>query len=118
MKHAFPLAIVMALSTSHAALASDHCRSPMSQWQPREAATAHARQLGISIDRLKIDDGCYELRGRDSDGNRVELKLDPATLSLLELDIRFRPGADPARYLPGAINQADMTPRAPQVGGD
>jgi Peptidase propeptide and YPEB domain len=102
MKPVLAVVIVMALTTSHAALASDHCRRPMSQWQSREAVTAHVQQLGIRADRLKIDDGCYEVRGRDSDGNRIELKLDPATLDPLEMEIRFRPGANIARYLPAA----------------
>lgn len=114
MKHPFSLAVLLTLGASGAVLASDDCRSPMSQWQSREAATAYVQQLGIDTDRLKIDDGCYELRGRDSDGNRVELKLDPATLALTELEVRFRPGADPARYLPGAQGQAGMAPQAPQ----
>jgi len=113
MKHVFPLAVVVALATSGAAFADDDCRSPMSQWQPREAATSYVAGLGISADRLRINDGCYEIRGRDSDDNRVELKLDPATLALVELAISFRPGADPSRYLPGARGQAAMEPQAP-----
>lgn len=111
MNHAFPLAVVLALATSGAAFAEDDCRSPMSQWQPRDAATSYVTGLGISPDRLRIDDGCYEVRGLDSDGNRVELKLDPATLALLELEIRFVPGADPSRYLPGAHGQTAMVPQ-------
>jgi hypothetical protein len=115
MKHAIAVFFVLTLSVAQPALADEHhCRSPMSQWQPREAATAHVQRLGISPNRLKIDDGCYEVRGRDSDDNRVELKLDPATLALLEMEIRFRPGADPARYLPGALGQTEMTPRGPR----
>ncbi|MDO8882699.1 MAG: PepSY domain-containing protein [Pseudotabrizicola sp.] len=113
MKHALPLAVLVALVTSGAAFADDDCNSPMSQWQPREAATSYVSGLGITADRLRIDDGCYEVRGRDSDGNRVELKLDPATLALVELEIRFQSGADPSRYLPGARGQAAMVPRAP-----
>lgn len=113
MTYAFPLAIVIALATSGMALADDDCRSPMADWQTREAATAYVAGLGISPDRLRIDDGCYEVRGRDGDGNRVELKLDPATLALMELEIEFRPGADPSRYLPGARGQAGMVPQAP-----
>ena len=74
----------------------------MAQWQSREAVVQHVAELNIDLDRLRIDDGCYEIRGRDSDGNRIEAKLDPATLGLVELEIEFRRGADPSRYLPGA----------------
>lgn len=130
MKHAIAIAVVMSLITSNTALASEDCHSPMSQWQSREAATEHVQQMGISIDRLKIDDGCYELRGHDSDDNRVELKLDPATLALLKIEVSFRPGADPSRYLPGArgaVNKAPESPKGnplftpgtvPKVGGE
>ena len=130
MNRAIPFALILSLGATGMALADDDCRSPMDQWQSREAASSHVQQLGISPDRLRIDDGCYEVRGRDSDGNRVELKLDPASLALIELEVRFRPGADPARYLAGARGQGDipgavaptnplLTPGSvPQVGGN
>lgn len=114
MTHAFPLAVVLALATSGVALAEEDCRSPMADWQTRDAATAYVAGLGISPDRLRIDDGCYEVRGRDIDGNRIELKLDPGTLAVRELDIEFRPGADVSRYLPGARGLADTLSQAPQ----
>lgn len=97
MNRILPLALMVALGTSGMALADDDCPSPMANWQSREAASTHVQGLGIRPDRLKIDDGCYEVRGRDGDDNRVQLKLDPATLALIELDVRFRPGADTVR---------------------
>lgn len=102
MKSIYPLALAFGLTAGGAALASDDCRSPMADWQSREAATAHVSQLGIAPERLRVDDGCYEVRGRDADGHRVELKLEPATLGLVKLEVRFGPGDKPARYLPGA----------------
>lgn len=106
MKSLLPVALVIALTSSGAAWASDDCRRPMAEWQSRETVTARATELGLTTERLRIDDGCYEIRGRDGDGNRVELKLEPATLAILELEVRFRPGADASRYLPGARAQA------------
>jgi hypothetical protein len=114
MKRILPLALILSLGATGMALADDDCRGPMDQWQSREVASAYVQNLGISPDRLRIDDGCYEVRGRDSDGNRVELKLDPASLAVIELDVHFRPGADPARYLAGARGQN----AAPQSGGN
>lgn len=126
MKLAVPLAVVIALATSGAALADDDCRSPMADWQPREAAMAYVQRLGINADRLKIDDGCYEIRGRDADGNTVELKLEPGNLAVVSLEVEFRSGADPSRYLAGALGPADNptanptgTPgAAPQASGN
>lgn len=114
MKHTFPLAVVIGLAMSGAAWADDDCRSAMADWQPREAAATFVQGLGISPDRLRIDDGCYEVRGRDSDGNEVELKFDPTTFEVMELDVEFRRGADTSRYLSGAGIQSSPSPQAPQ----
>jgi hypothetical protein len=108
-----PITLVLALSASGAALASDDCRRPMAEWQPREVVTARATELGLTPERLRIDDGCYEMRGRDADGNRVSLTLDPATLAVLQLGVRFRPGADVSRYLADARAQAGRPARQP-----
>lgn len=105
--------LAIALGASGTAWARDDCRRPMAEWQPREAVTARATELGLTTERLRIDDGCYEVRGRDGDGNRVSLTLDPATLAVLELEVRFRPGADASRYLPDARAQAGKSPRRP-----
>lgn len=116
MKSLSAFVIVISLGASGAAMAEDDCRSPMSAWQSRDAATARATALGIEVARLRIDDGCYEIRGRDRDGNRVELKLDPATLDARELEVRFRRGADAGRYLSGALGSGPA-PAMPGVAG-
>lgn len=113
MKSLFPIAFVIAMTASGAALADDDCRRPMAEWQSRESVTAHVAERGITTERLRIDDGCYEIRGRDGDGNRIELKIDPASLAILELEVHFRPGADTARYLPAARSQAGKPGKTP-----
>ncbi|HJV51079.1 MAG TPA: PepSY domain-containing protein [Noviherbaspirillum sp.] len=115
MKSFFPLALVIALAGPGAALASDHCRRPMVEWQSRETVTAHVAERGITSERLRIDDGCYEVRGRDDKGNQVELKVDPASLAILELRVRFGPGGDTSRYLPVARSQMGKTTK-PEAG--
>ena len=109
MKSRLPLAFVLALTGASAAMAGDDCRRPMAEWQSREAVTAHVTALGVTAERLRIDDGCYEVRGRDSDGNRVGLKIDPTSLAILKLEVRFRSGADAVRYLPAVRGQAAKT---------
>lgn len=108
-----PAALAVLLFGAAAALADDDCHSPMSQWQPQDAAVQHAAELGIQVSRLKIDDGCYEIKGRDSDRNKVELKLDPASLALKELEVEFQPESDPSRYLKGAKPHASVQREAP-----
>ncbi|WP_083961215.1 PepSY domain-containing protein [Thermomonas fusca] len=109
MKSFLPIAVIIALTASGAALADDDCRRPMAEWQSREAVTAHVTALGVTAERLRIDDGCYEVHGRDSDGNRVGLKIDPTSLAILKLEVRFRSGADAVRYLPAVRGQAAKT---------
>ena len=111
MRQTLLFAAVVSLAGASAAFADDDdCRSPMSAWQPREAVVDFVTTLGISVERLRIDDGCYEIRGRDGDGNRVGLQLDPATLAVRELAVRFRDGADATPYLRHG--------RGPDAGGN
>ncbi|WP_338024995.1 PepSY domain-containing protein [Aliiroseovarius sediminis] len=60
------------------------CRVPMADWQPREAVQAMAEKQGWTVRRIKTDDGCYEIKGRDAQGRQIEVKLDPATLDVVE----------------------------------
>ena len=72
------------------ALASSDCDAPASQWQSREAVRQMAAQQGWQVERLKIDDGCYEIRGTDAQGRRFKAKLDPETLQVLKIKQRER----------------------------
>ena len=46
------------------ALADDDCDAPIAHWQPRDAVLRMAAEQGWQVQRLKIDDGCYEIRAR------------------------------------------------------
>ncbi|MGR4897397.1 PepSY domain-containing protein [Stenotrophomonas sp. LARHCG68] len=63
----------------------DDCEVPINQWKPRDAVREMARQKGWQIDRLKIDDGCYEIKGCDGDGRRFKAKIDPASLEIVRI---------------------------------
>jgi hypothetical protein len=62
------------------ALAQHHCRVPLGDWQPREALQAKLEQQGWTVLGIRADDGCYKVRARDANGERLEGKFDPATL--------------------------------------
>ena len=83
------LALATVLSVSPA-LASDDCDAPASRWQSRESVRQMAVQKGWEIHRLKIDDGCYEVRGTDAEGRGFEAKIDPETLEVVKLKQRDR----------------------------
>jgi hypothetical protein len=67
------------------AWAGKDCDAPAESWQPRSAVHALAQRNGWQVEKLKIDDGCYEIKGRDADGRRLKAKLDPATLEVVDL---------------------------------
>lgn len=74
------------------ALAGDDCTVPMTDWQPREAVMKFAAEQGWDLRRIRIDDGCYEVTGRDAEGRVIEVKLNPATLAVVEME--FEDGDD------------------------
>jgi hypothetical protein len=66
-------------------LADDDCDAPVERWQPRDAVREMAVREGWQIQRLKIDDGCYEIRGTDAQGRIFKAKIDPETLKVLKM---------------------------------
>ena len=81
------LALVAVLAAG-TARAHDDCFVPMADWQPREAAARLAEANGWTVDRIKIDDGCYEVDGSDAEGRRIEVTLHPATLHVIEFEYK------------------------------
>ncbi len=70
------------------ALADDDCDVPMQRWQSRDAVMQMAARKGWQVQRLKIDDGCYEIRGKDAAGRSFKAKIDPETLAPVKLKYR------------------------------
>lgn len=64
----------------------DDCFVPMADWQPRDAVARLADEKGWTVRRIKIDDGCYEIDGRDAKGRRIEVTVNPATLEVIEFE--------------------------------
>ena len=73
-------------ATGLAQAEDDDCAVPMAQWQPREAVQRVAAEQGVTVRRIKIDDGCYQIKGRDASGRKVEIKVNPQTLEVIEIE--------------------------------
>jgi hypothetical protein len=87
MRASLTILIVLAsLATMGVAQADEGCTVPMAQWQPRDAVQRMAEAQGWTVRRIKIDDGCYEIDGRDPEGRAIEVKVDPATLAIIEVE--------------------------------
>lgn len=89
MKYPFSLRLgLLVLSLGLAVLpawASDDCDAPVNRWQTREALRQWATAQGWQVQRVKIDDGCYEIRGTDAQGHGFKAKIDPETLKVLKI---------------------------------
>lgn len=89
MKKSLATTILIAgLAAAGAAHADDDdCTVPMADWQPREAVQKMAEGQGWTVRRIKTDDGCYEIKGKDAKGRKIEVKVDPATLAIVEMEL-------------------------------
>lgn len=103
------LAALVCSLASPAALADTDCSDPVAEWKPRDLLRQQVEQLGWTVRRIKIDDGCYELRGVDRMGNKIKAKYAPASLRIRSLEVEFEPGADASDYL--GRPQAPIHPR-------
>jgi hypothetical protein len=86
MRKTLTILAFLATLPAGAALADDDCFVPMADWQPREAVAEFAVAQGWEVRRIKIDDGCYEIDGRDATGRAIEVKLHPGTLQIVEFE--------------------------------
>lgn len=89
MKRTFlTLAIVTGMMSASTAFASkDKCNVPMSDWQPREALQQKLEADGWKVNRIKVDDGCYEVYAIDKDGQRIEAYLNPKTFKIVKMEV-------------------------------
>lgn len=67
-------------------LADDDCDDPVANWQPRENLRQKLEGEGWRVYRIKVDDGCYEVKGVAPQGFRAEASFAPASLKLMELE--------------------------------
>lgn len=88
MKRVLAILAFVAALPAGAALADDGCFVPLAVWQPRDAVARLAEENGWIVRRIKVDDGCYEIKGTDRDGRRIEVTVHPGTLQVLEVEYK------------------------------
>ncbi|GAB2488773.1 PepSY domain-containing protein [Arenimonas alkanexedens] len=91
--------MLASLAASAVAMADSECTDPVADWQPREALREKLEQQGWQVQRIKVDDGCYEVRGVDKNGNTFEAEYAPASLRIQKLEIKFDGKGDATDYL-------------------
>jgi hypothetical protein len=113
--------LLSALAPSVAMADNDDCRVPMARWQPREAVQQMAKAHAWTVQTIKIDDGCYEIKGQDEKGRAIEVKVHPASLAVIRVEYE-RNGHDDDHddggrgelSDPGHSGDATPPPAAPQ----
>jgi hypothetical protein len=86
MKKSLTILAFILILPAGTAFADDDCFVPMADWQPREAVAQLAGENGWTVRRIKIDDGCYEIKGTDTDGREIEVTVHPGTLAVIEVE--------------------------------
>jgi hypothetical protein len=79
------IALAMLVVAGQPVWAGRDCDAPPEAWQSGSAVRALAERNGWRVERLKIDDGCYEIKGRDAEGRRLKAKIDPASLKVISV---------------------------------
>ena len=57
-------------------------RSANDQLMTKDQLAAKAKAMGYDVRGIQARDGCWELKGFDKNGNRVELHIDPVTAEI------------------------------------
>lgn len=72
-----------------ASYADDDCQDPVADWQPKQVLRQKLEADGWQVHRIKVDDGCYEVKGLDQNGDRVKAEYFPASLKIRSLKIKY-----------------------------
>lgn len=62
--------------------------------------------MGWQVRRVRTDDGCYQVYARDTHGNDIVAKFDPATLDVRTIEVEFAAGS-------GLADLCSITCRSP-----
>ena len=82
-------AIAPALAGEGRGAANGHCRAAAGEVRlPAEAIRNTLQGLGYRVDRLKLDDGCYEARAVNDSGIPIEVRYHPVTGDLVRARLR------------------------------
>lgn len=65
--------------------ASTECtKVPAEKWLPEKEVKTLVKKTGFTVQRIKRDNSCYEVKGRRKDDKRVELYVNPVDASIVK----------------------------------
>ena len=78
-------AVAIVASVPALALASPSCtKEPKAKWMPQDAMKAKIDTLGYKVRTFEITGNCYEIYGKDKDGNRAEVYFNPVSGDIVQ----------------------------------
>jgi hypothetical protein len=83
MKPILPAILLTAFAAAHAQHAERCDPIPKEEWKPQSELERKLTDEGWKISRVKIENGCYEVYGRDARGNRRETFFHPKTFEVV-----------------------------------
>lgn len=69
----------LAAGAAHAEGESTKCDVPKDKWMTEDAMKAKAKELGLDVRKIKVENGCYEVYAIDAKGKKVEQIFNPET---------------------------------------
>ncbi|MBI2254935.1 MAG: PepSY domain-containing protein [Proteobacteria bacterium] len=84
MKRVLMTTLFLGMIGAGSASAAELCSVPQGEWQPQEALQKQLEGEGVTIKKIKINSGCYEVYGTEKGGKRIENYYDPKTFSLIK----------------------------------
>jgi hypothetical protein len=61
-------------------------KEPKDKWQDQTVFQNKLKEQGYEIKKFKVWDHCYEIYGKDKDGNKVEVYFNPVDGSVYKLE--------------------------------
>lgn len=80
------LITLLALAASGTALAqhAEKCEPiPKAEWRPKAELERKLKDEGWTISRVKIENGCYEVYGKNATGRKMETFFHPKTFEVV-----------------------------------
>jgi hypothetical protein len=82
-------AIVLSAAITVPALASgdDDCgETDRNTWMTKEAVQSKLTEQGYQVERVKVDDGCFEAYARREEGQKLELRIHPVSGEIIDIE--------------------------------
>jgi hypothetical protein len=83
MKSLLPAILSITFCAAHAQHAERCEPIPKEEWKPQAELERKLTSEGWKISRVKIENGCYEVYGRDAKGNKRETFFHPKTFEIV-----------------------------------